>query len=58
MKMSEAEERALKRFDYIKKYGGMVPGVSDDVDPEKPPKWFDPTKFEKAQKLAETYYAR
>lgn len=56
--MTTLEDRVKQRYEYLRQFGGLVPGVSDEVDGEKPPQWFDQAKFQRAQKLANKYYAR
>lgn len=49
---------AEERYKLLIEESVYVPGVSDQVDPEKPPEWFDLEKFQKAQQLARKYLVR
>lgn len=50
----ELKQRVKERREAIRA-ARTLPGISDDVDPDTPPSWYEPEAFRHAQKLFETY---
>ncbi len=52
------EEWVERRYNALEEVAKSVPGVSPDVNTDKPPTWYDQEKFLKSQKLAYKYFTR
>ncbi|RWS06590.1 hypothetical protein B4U79_14833 [Dinothrombium tinctorium] len=54
----EIEQKAELRLKELLGEAVLLGPISDTIDPEIPPKWFDKALFEKGQHLAQKYYIR
>jgi hypothetical protein len=53
-----ALEKVERKWKDILENGKRFRGISENVNPEKPPLWFDEAKFLRSQQLAHKYYTR
>ena len=47
--------KAEAHLKYVDEFGKKTFGVSSDCSPQKPPSWYDPVKFKRAQDLYQTF---
>lgn len=47
-----------RRYKELCELGQFLPGVSEAIDVEQPPAWYDGERFKKAQRVANKYYIR
>lgn len=49
---------AQLRYKELTEYGQLLPAVSDTINPDQPPPWYDADKFKRAQRMAKKYFVR
>jgi hypothetical protein len=49
---------AQLRYQELLEHGQLLPAVSDTIDPDQPPAWYDEAKFKRAQRMAKKYFVR
>lgn len=54
----EILKRAEERYQHLKENAAMIPAVSDKINIDVPPPWYDAEMFAKAQQIAQRNYIR
>ena len=55
---STLTEVVERRYKELVELGQYLPGVSDTIDPDQPPVWYDSERFKRAQRVANQFYIR
>lgn len=55
---AELIKKAIQRYKELEKDGVRHPAVSEQIDPDVKPEWFNEIKFKKAQEFAKKYFVR